>query len=83
MTVRMRVFAMLVLVIFGGDVPAVRSAPELVPLAPDIEVFMREGCPACSAAKRFFDDFQRERSALRIIYSDPARSPGSWGWQSW
>ena len=73
MTIRMRVFAMLVLVIFGVGVLAAHAAPDPVPLAPDIEVFMREGCPACSAAKRFLDDFQRERPEVRIIYSDVGR----------
>jgi hypothetical protein len=36
---------------------------------------MREGCPACGAAKHFLDDFQRERPELRIIYSDVGRDP--------
>jgi hypothetical protein len=36
---------------------------------------MREGCPACGAAKRFLDDLQRGRPELRIIYSDVGRDP--------
>ena len=75
MTVRTQVFAMLVLGILSVGVLTVRAAPEPVPSAPDIEVFTREGCPACSTAKRFLDDFQRERPELRIIYSDVGRDP--------
>jgi glutaredoxin len=66
---------MLVLVIFGVGVLTVRAAPEPVPSAPDIEVFIREGCPACSTAKRFLDEFQRERPELQIIYFDVGRDP--------
>jgi hypothetical protein len=75
MTVRMRVLAMLVLVIFGVGVLPVRAASDPVPSAPDLEVFVREGCPACSAAKRFLDELQRGRPELWIIYSDVGRDP--------
>ncbi|HSF29651.1 MAG TPA: glutaredoxin [Candidatus Tectomicrobia bacterium] len=75
MTVGMRAFAMLVLGILGVVVLTARAAAEAVPSAPDIEVFMREGCPACSAAKRFLDDLQRERPELRVIYSDVGQDP--------
>ncbi|HEX9871215.1 MAG TPA: glutaredoxin domain-containing protein [Candidatus Tectomicrobia bacterium] len=70
MTAGMRVLAILML---GVGAPAANSTPVPVSPVPDIEVFMREGCPACSAAKRFLDDVQRERPALRIIYSDVGR----------
>jgi glutaredoxin len=70
MTVGMRVFAMVGLGILGVGVITACSAPEAVPSTPDIEVFMREGCPACSAAKRFLDDLQWERPGLQVIYSD-------------
>ena len=73
MTAGMRVLAILMLGMLGVGAPAANSTPAPVPPAPDIEVFMREGCPACSAAKRFLDDLQRERPALRIIYSDVGR----------
>jgi glutaredoxin len=75
MKVRMRVLAILLLGMLGVGMPTVRSAPDPVPSAPDIEVFMREGCPACSAAKRFLDDSQRERPDLRVIYHDVERDP--------
>jgi glutaredoxin len=75
MKVRMRVLAILLLGMLGVGMPTVRSAPDPVPSAPDIEVFMREGCPACSAARRFLDDSQRERPELRVIYHDVERDP--------
>ena len=75
MKVRIRVLAILLLWMLGVGMPTVRSAPDPVLSAPDIEVFMREGCPACSAAKRFLDDSQRERPELRVIYHDVERDP--------
>ncbi len=35
-----------------------------------IEVFIREGCPHCAAAKLFLEDLQRERPELRIVLHD-------------
>jgi len=36
---------------------------------PDIEVFVRAGCPHREAAKGFLDHLQRERPGLRITFS--------------
>jgi glutaredoxin len=47
---------------------AVRAAE----VNPDIEVFVRVGCPHCEAAKAFLDDLHRERPELRIAFSDVA-----------
>ena len=44
-------------------------------IAPDIEVFVRAGCPHCEAAKVFLDDLQRERPELQITFSDIAQNP--------
>jgi len=41
----------------------------------DIEVFVREGCPHCAAAKRFLDELQQERPGLRVSIRDIARDP--------
>ena len=41
--------------------------------APDIEVFVRAGCPHCDAAKIFLDDLHRERPDLRFAFSDVAK----------
>ena len=46
-------------------------------IAPDIEVFVRSGCPHCEAAKVFLDDLQRERPELQITFSDIAQSPAT------
>lgn len=40
--------------------------------APDIEVFVRSGCPHCEAAKAFLKELQRERPAVRIAIYDVA-----------
>jgi glutaredoxin len=38
--------------------------------SPDIEMFTREACPFCAAARAFLDDLQRERPQLRIAVRD-------------
>jgi glutaredoxin len=40
--------------------------------APDIEVFVRAGCPHCEAAKNFLAELRRERPSLHIALSDIA-----------
>jgi len=37
---------------------------------PGIEVFVRQGCPYCTEAKRFLEDPQRDRPSLRIVLRD-------------
>lgn len=37
---------------------------------PDLEVFVRAGCPHCAAAKEFLNELQRERPSLRIAIYD-------------
>ena len=39
---------------------------------PDLEVFVRAGCPHCEAAKEFLNELQRERLSLRITIYDVA-----------
>jgi glutaredoxin len=43
----------------------------------DIEVFVREGCPHCAAAKRFLVELQRERPGLRILFHDVGKDPAA------
>lgn len=42
---------------------------------PEIEVFVREGCPHCEAARSFLAALERERSALRVTLIDIRRDP--------
>jgi glutaredoxin len=42
--------------------------------APDIEVFIRTGCPHCEAAKIFLDELRRERPSLQIALYDIAEN---------
>ena len=39
---------------------------------PDLEVFVRAGCPHCEAARIFLDDLRRERPSLEIVLYDIA-----------
>jgi glutaredoxin len=39
---------------------------------PNLEVFVRAGCPHCEAAKGFLKELQRERPAVRIVIYDVA-----------
>ena len=40
---------------------------------PDIEVFVRKGCPHCVSAKLFLNDLQQERPNLRLVIRDIAQ----------
>jgi glutaredoxin len=40
---------------------------------PQIEAFVRAGCPHCGAAKGFLEDLQKERPSLRIVIYDVAQ----------
>ncbi|MCS6897196.1 MAG: glutaredoxin family protein, partial [Nitrospira sp.] len=42
---------------------------------PDIEVFVRAGCPHCEAAKTFLDNLHREHPQLRIVLFDIGENP--------
>lgn len=42
---------------------------------PDIEVFVRAGCPHCEAAKLFLDELRREQPSLHIALYDIAEDP--------
>jgi glutaredoxin len=46
-------------------------------IPPDIEVFVRAGCPHCEAAAPFLEQLRRERPSLRIISHDIAHDPAS------
>jgi glutaredoxin len=37
---------------------------------PDLEIFVRAGCPHCETAKSFLNDLQRERPSVRIAVHD-------------
>jgi glutaredoxin len=57
----------LLLLVLGSG--ACVQAGELVP---DLEVFVRAGCPHCETAKIFLDELRRERPTLRIAIYDIA-----------
>ena len=43
--------------------------------APDLEVFVRAGCPHCEAAEHFLDQLLHERPSLNIVVHDVALDP--------
>lgn len=44
---------------------------------PDIEVFVRAGCPHCEAAKTFLDELRHEQPSLCIVLYDIAEDPAA------
>jgi glutaredoxin len=75
--VRVRVLVVLGLWVLGLIYPVLGQPATLVESGTAIEVFVREGCPSCAAAKRFLADLQRERPALRIIFHDIGVDPAA------
>lgn len=67
-----RLGASLVLLLFFS----VASTPADT-LAPDIEIFVRAGCPHCEAAKVFLEELQREQPSLQIAVYDIAENAGA------
>jgi glutaredoxin len=45
--------------------------------SPDIEVFVRAGCPHCAKAEEFLAKLQQEQPALRIVIRDVSRDPAA------
>lgn len=70
-----RLVILMWLIGFAG--PEISRAADFFAPTPqaDIEVFTREGCPHCEAAKIFLEELRRERPGLRIVMrevGDPA-----------
>jgi glutaredoxin len=70
-------FLILLLALTSGWVgtasPASTEAPS--PQSPDIEVFVRAGCPHCAKAEEFLAKLKQEQPALRIVIRDVVREP--------
>jgi glutaredoxin len=52
-------------------------AAENISSQPDIEAFVREGCPHCAKAEEFLSKLQQEQPALRIVIRDVSREPAA------
>lgn len=59
----------LVLLVSSGPLVCAGEIP------PDIQVFIRAGCPHCEAAKLFLQELRRERPSLHIAVYDIAENP--------
>ena len=64
---RLTSWLFVLLILCAPNVPATETTP-------DIEVFVRAGCPHCEAAKIFLDDLRRERPSLQIVLYDIAEN---------
>lgn len=64
---RLTSYLFVLLILCAPNVPAAETTP-------DIEVFVRAGCPHCEAAKIFLDDLRRERPSLQIVLYDIAEN---------
>lgn len=60
-----------VLLVFSGTT---LQAPNTTP---DIDIFVRAGCPHCEAAKIFLDELRREQPSLHIALHDIAEDPAA------
>jgi glutaredoxin len=67
----LRRFLCVLFLIFSGSAVHANEPP------PDIEVFVRSGCPHCETAKDFLHQLQRERPSLHIIFHDLAQDPSA------
>jgi cytochrome c biogenesis protein CcdA/glutaredoxin len=56
----------------GTSPPATAAAQERV-----IEAFVREGCPHCAQAEKFFEQLRREDPALKIVVRDVSKEPAA------
>lgn len=59
----------LVLLVLGSGARVQAGEP-----VPDLEVFVRAGCPHCEAAEIFLDELRRERPSLQIAIYDVAEN---------
>ena len=48
-----------------------------LPPTPDLEIFSREGCPRCAAAKRFVTHLQQQRPTLWIVVHEVDKEPAA------
>jgi glutaredoxin len=71
-----RFAAALLLVLLSLGLPlSAATTDTATPGATVLEVFVRQGCPHCDAAKRFVAQLQREQPALQVTVRDVQRDP--------
>jgi glutaredoxin len=71
------VLGVFLLYMFEAVASAIPSTPLSEKRDPDVEVFVRKGCPHCEAAKNFLNQLQQERPLIRIIIHDVAAEPSA------
>ncbi len=57
---------------------AVTGAAHAGEPGPDLEVFVRAGCPHCEAARAFIEELRLEQPSLRIAVYDVNENPAAW-----
>lgn len=72
-----RALALLALLLcwYAGAGAAATTPGSAATAAPQLEVFVREGCPHCAAAKVFLAQLARERPDLKIVYRPVDEDP--------
>ncbi len=55
----------------------VRSSAEQQSTSPDIEVFVRNGCPHCAKAELFLKSLKQEQPSLNIVIRDVVQEPAA------
>ena len=72
-----RALALLALLLcwYAGAGVAATTPTGAATAAPQLEVFVREGCPHCAAAKVFLAQLARERPDLKIVYRPVDEDP--------
>lgn len=55
------------IVLFHSSFNSMAAAPQPLSVAPDVEVFVRDGCPHCAKAEIFLHTLQQERPGLQIV----------------
>lgn len=71
-SVLQRLISCLFVLLFSGGIATQAGATP-----PDLEVFVRAGCPHCEAAKIFVEELRREQPSLQIAVYDIAENPAA------
>ncbi len=61
----------------GSGQSSVQDSAQAAHIQPDIEAFVREGCPHCAKAELFLTQLKQEHQALNIVMQDVSKAPAA------
>ena len=61
----------------GSGQSSVQDSAQAAHIQPDIEAFVREGCPHCAKAELFLTQLKQEHPALHIVMQDVSTAPAA------